>query len=142
MKHRSIILIAIVFGVLLAGIVVILSTKTSHDPRDLRYWVYAGGNRDWSSEAAQKQPESEFFHGVSFIRTNLMVMTDRVPWLSAVPLVGKRWFEKTHYEIDRAIPPEQLAAGYLWIKKSADHGFAPAKEAEKLFIGRVTSPLK
>ncbi|HKS37355.1 MAG TPA: hypothetical protein VJW76_09215, partial [Verrucomicrobiae bacterium] len=34
----------------------------------------------------------------------------------------------------------RLTEAYRWIKKSADQGFAPAQEAEKLFTGRVAVP--
>src|SRR2546430_5212377 len=69
-------------------------------------------------------------------------MIDRVPRLSAIPLIGKRFFEKVTYRIDSNISQEQLAEAYRWIKESADQGFAPAKEAENLFIGRIVEPNK
>ena len=69
-------------------------------------------------------------------------MIDRVPRLSAIPLIGKRFFEKVTYRIDSNISQEQLAEAYRWIKESADQGFAPAKEAKKLFIGRIVGPSK
>ena len=125
-------------------IAVILAVSFSkgreHDPKDLSYWVRAGAAKDWSSEAAQGAVQAQFHFGLSLIRTNLQTMIDRVPRLSAVPLVGKRFFEKISYGIDSNISQEQLADAYRWIKKSADQGFAPAKEAEKLFIGRIGRP--
>jgi hypothetical protein len=62
-----------------------------------------------------------------------------VPRLSAIPVIGKRFFEKTHYGLDNQIAPEQLAEAHRWIKRSAEQGYAPALEAEKLFIGRVAA---
>src|SRR2546429_2047120 len=132
--------IFLVFVVLfLAALGVILSGKPKHDPKDLSYWVRAGGDRDWSGAAARNDPEAEFFLGLSLIRTNLTKFVARVPLLSKVPVVGKR-FENTSYTIDGSIGPEQLENAYEWIKKSADQGFAPAEESEKLFTGRIPVP--
>ena len=72
-KRRLVIVIGIVFGLLLTGIVMIISRPPAHDPKDLRYWICAAGEKDWSSEAAQSRPEAEFFHGASFIRSNFVV---------------------------------------------------------------------
>jgi len=90
--------------------------------------------------AAHGEPQAQFHMGLNLIRTNLVTMIDRVPGLSAVPSIGKRFFEKISYGIDNNISQEQLEDAYRWIKKSADQGFAPAKEAEKLFIGKVRKP--
>jgi hypothetical protein len=46
----------------------------------------------------------------------------------------------TSTRIDNTISQEQLTQAYGWIRKAVDQGFAPAKEAEKLFIGRVPMP--
>jgi len=73
------------------------------------------------------------------IRTNLTKMIDRIPVLSNVQVLGRR-FERITYGIDNSIGEGQLAEAYRWIKKSADQGYAPAREAEKLFIGRVPTP--
>jgi hypothetical protein len=67
-------------------------------------------------------------------------MIDRVPRLSAIPIISKQWFESISYGIDSNASQEQLAEAYRWIKHSADQGFAPAKETEKLFIGRIVIP--
>jgi hypothetical protein len=64
-------------------------------------------------------------------------MVDRVPRFSAIPIIGKRFFETKSYGIDSQIGQEQLNEAYHWIAASANHGFAPAKEAEKLFRGRI-----
>jgi hypothetical protein len=135
MKHRY--PLAILFCLLLVGIPASFLGKSGPDPANLRYWASAGEGKDWASEAARNKPEAEFFYGISFIRSNLVVMVDRVPGLCRVPVFGKRFFEKTSYGIDSAIDPELLAQSYRWIKASADHGFAPAKEAEKLFLGKT-----
>jgi len=67
-------------------------------------------------------------------------MTDRTVVLSAIPVIGKRFFETTSYNIDSSISQEQLAEAYRWVRKAVDQGFAPAKEAERLFAGRVPMP--
>ena len=126
----------------LAVLVVLLaiSRQRPHDPRDLIYWIRAGANQDWTAAAAQGNPEAEFYRGSALISTNLQMMVDRVPRLSAIPIIGKRFFETRSYGIDSQIDPEQLNEAYHWIAKSANHGFAPAKEAEKLFRGRIVQP--
>src|SRR5437879_292010 len=134
--------IAILVGFVLIAVILVVSfsKRREHDPKDLSYWVRAGAAKDWSSEAAHGESQAQFHLGITLIRTNLVTMIDRVPRLSAVPLIGKRFFEKITYGIDSNISQEQLADAYRWIKKSADLGFAPAKEAEKLFIGKVGKP--
>lgn len=112
------------------------------DPKDLYYWAKAAGDKDWSAEAAQSNPEAQFYLGLTLIRTNLMKMVDRVPMLSAVPVIGKRLFENVSYGLDNNIAQEQLIEAYRWIKKSADQGFAPARQAEKLFPGRITGSIQ
>jgi len=123
--------------------VIVLSISFSgrgHDPSDLSYWSQVGATQNWSSVAAQGDPQAQFFHGIELVRTNFVTMIDRVPRLSSIPIVGKRLFENTSYGIDSNASQEQLAEAYRWIKKSAEQGFAPAKEAEKLFIGRIGMP--
>lgn len=133
--------IAILVGLLATVILAVsLPGGREHDPKDLSYWVRAGAAKDWTSEAVYGEPQAQFYCGLALLRTNLETMIDRVPRLSAVPLIGKRFFEKISYGIDSNISQEQLAEAYQWIKKSADQGFAPAKEAEKLFIGKVGRP--
>jgi len=136
--------IAIFFSLLLVVVVLvaIFSGRGEHDPKDLSYWMRTGAAKDWSSEAAQGEPLGQFHFGLTLIRTNFMTTIDRVPRLSAIPLIGKRFFEKVTYRIDNNISQEQLTEAYRWIKESADQGFAPAKEAEKLFIGRIAEPIK
>jgi len=138
------VVIAIFFSLLLVVVVLvaIFSGRREHDPKDLSYWMRTGAAKDWSSEAAQSEPLGQFHFGLTLIRTNLMTMIDRVPRLSAIPLIGRRFFEKVTYRIDNNISQEQLAEAYRWIKESADQGFAPAKEAEKLFLGRIVEPIK
>ncbi len=140
MKNRVVIAIVIGLVLVMVAFVVSFSGARAHDPKDLSYWMRAGAAKDWSSEAAQGSALAQFHFGLSLIRTNLLTMIDRVPRLSAVPLIGKRLFEKISYGIDSNISQEQLADAYGWIKKSADQGFAPAKEAQKLFLGRIGRP--
>jgi len=139
---KNCVIIAIFVGPVLVvvALVVTFSGARAHDPKDLSYWMRAGAAKDWSSEAAQGAPQAQFYFGLSLIRTNLLTMIDRVPRMSAVPLIGKRFFEKISYGIDSNINQEQLADACGWIKKSADQGFAPAREAQKLFIGRIGRP--
>ena len=136
------VVIAIFTGLVLAALCLVLSFSggREHNPKDLSYWAQAGAGKDWSAEAGQGAAPAQFHLGLSLIRTNLLTMIDRVPRMSAVPLIGKRFFEKISYGIDSNINQERLADAYGWIKKSADQGFAPAKEAQKLFIGRVARP--
>jgi hypothetical protein len=124
------------------GLSVYLSATRGHNPRDLSYWSQAGATQDWSAAAVKGDPQAQLFHGFALIRTNLVAMVDRVPLLSAIPIIGKQCFESISYGIDSNISEEQVAEAYRWIKDSAEQGFAPAKEAEKLFIGRtgITSP--
>ena len=133
---NTVIAVFVGIAVIALMLVVTCSKGREHDPKDLAYWVQAGTVKDWSSEAAQGKPQAQFHLGLTLIRTNLVTMIDRVPRLSAVPVIGKLFFEKITYGIDGKISQEQLADAYRWIKKSADQGFAPAKEAEKLFIGK------
>ncbi len=100
----------------------------------------AAAARDWSPQAAQGEPRAQLCCGLNLIRSNLVMMKDEVVLLSTLPLIGKRFFEKTSYSIDNTISQEQLAEAYGWVRKAAAQGFAPAKEAEKLFIGRVPIP--
>ena len=138
MKKNVLISILVGFFLLIA-LGVILSGRPGHDPKDLAYWVRVGGDKDWSEEAAGGNPEAQFLFGLALIRTNLTKFVGRVPILSKVPVLGKR-FEDISYSIDSGIAPEQLSEAHQWIKKSANQGYAPAKEAEKLFAGRVAAP--
>ena len=126
-------------GLLLVSVALLVKLYRSHehDPRDLAYWIRAAGAKDWSTEAAQGQPQAQFYCGLSLISSNLVTMIDQVPTLSAIPIIGKRFFEKTSYGINSTISHEQLLEAHRWIKKSADQGYAPAREAEKLFMGKV-----
>jgi len=137
MKKCVIISVFAVF--LLVSLGVIFSGTAKHDPTDLSYWLRAGDNKDWSKEAADGDAKAQFLFGLALIRTNLTQFVGRVPILSSVPVVGKR-FEDVSYNIDSSISQEQLTDAYRWIRKSAGQGYAPAKEAEKLFKGRVTAP--
>jgi TPR repeat protein len=134
--------VAVFGGLLLLAAFLALSFSggREHDPKDLPYWMRAGAAKDWSLQAAHGEPQAQFHVGLILIRTNLVTLIDRVPGLSAVPLIGKPFFERISYGIDKQISQEQLEDAYRWIKKSADQGFAPAKEVEKLFIGRVGRP--
>ena len=137
MKQR--VIISVFVGLLLAGLAVAFWGKLDPDPGNLSHWLRAARGKDWSAEAALGKPEAQFFLGLTLIRTNLITMVDRVPVLSRVPLVGKR-FEEFRYEIDSSIAPEPLAEAHRWIKKAAGQGFPPAMEAEKLFIGKLNVP--
>src|SRR6185369_7922653 len=129
MKTKMAITAIVVLLLLVIGLNVYHSANRGHDPRDLAYWNQIGASQDWSTAAAQEDPQAQLFHGIAFIRTNLLTMIDRVPLLSAIPIIGKPWFEKISYGIDSNANEKQLAEAYRWIKRSADQGFAPAKEA-------------
>ena len=111
-----------------------------HDPKDLSYWIRVGTTQNWATAAARGDPQAQFFHGFALVRTNLVTMVDRVPRLSAIPVIGKRYFETVSYQLDNSIDQDQLNEAYRWIKLSANQGFAPANEAEKLFLGRIAVP--
>lgn len=131
---------AFVLLVLLVMALSLCSAKSEHDPRDLSYWSQAGATENGSAVAGQSTPRGEFFLGIALIRTNLVMFIERVPALSSLPIVGKRWFERTSYRIDDNISRERLAEAYRWIHRSADQGFPPAKEVERLLRGRVGTP--
>ncbi len=135
MKNK--VLIGSFVGLLLAGLGVIFFVGLKPDPKNLLYWVRAIGKSDGSAEAAQGKPEAQFLLGLALLRAHLVIQIDRVPTLSSIPLVGKRFFEKITYTLANDITQDKLAEAHQWIKKSADQGYAPAKEAEKLFLGRV-----
>ena len=138
MKNK--VITAMFIGLLLVGLIVAFSQRPHADPKDLSHWIRVASAADWSAEAAQNKPEAQFYRGLILVRTNVITMIDRVPGLCAIPFIGRRFFEKISYGIDDNIGFEQLAEAHRWIKKSADQGFAPAKEAEKLFIGKEAMP--
>jgi len=124
--------------VVLAGITGYIYWVSRQVPRDLGYWLNkAGARRDWSTEAASGKADAQLCVGLNLIRTDLVMMIDRVPGLSSVPLIGPRFFEKTRYSLGDKLPPERLVGSYNWIKKAADQGFAPAVTAAQLFSGRL-----
>ena len=128
--------IVVLACLLVIGLCVTVSIGPRADPKDLSYWLRAARGKDWSAEAARGGPEAQFFLGLTLIRTNLITRMDRVPLLSAVPLIGRRFVEVTH-AIDNSIGQERLAEAFRWMERSAESGYAPAIEAKKLFIGRV-----
>jgi len=132
----TILLVAIV---LLVAIGVTVSSKREPAPGDFSYWAQAVADKDWSVKAAQGDPEAQFCVGLMLVRTNLVKFINRIPLLSDVPVVGRR-FKKIGYSIDNNIGQDQMAEAFTWIKKSADQSYSPAKEAEKLFVGRVAEP--
>lgn len=137
MKRWQTLIIAAVVVVVLMGLLVTSLRALKHYPRDLSYWFRAAAAGDWSAEAAKGHAVAQLCCGLNLIRSNLVVMTDETVGLSRLPLIGKRYFERTSYSIDNTISQEQLTEAYGWIRKAVDQGFAPAKEAEKLFLGRI-----
>jgi TPR repeat protein len=137
MKRWASIAIAAGLALALIGLLVTALRAPAHYPRDLSYWLRAAAARDWSAEAAEGQASAQLCCGLNLIRSNLVVMTDETVGLSGLPLIGKRYFESTSYSIGNTISQGQLTEAYGWIRKAADQGFAPAREAEKLFIGRI-----
>lgn len=132
--------IAAVAVLLLFGLCVTVFVGPRPDPKDLSYWLRAARDKDCAAQAARGDPESQFFLGLSLVRTNLVTMIDRVPWLSEIPLIGRR-FVKVTYAIDDNITQEQLAKAFRWIEMAAERGHAPAMEARRLFSGRVVLPV-
>ncbi len=133
-------LLAVLAGVALVALVAGLSASRPLDPRDFHSWSQLAVKKDWPAAALEGEPEAQFLMGMRLIRTNLAKMVSRVPYLSRVPVVGRRYFEETSYQIDNDIDPGQLQAAYGWIAKSAAQNFTPAQEAQKLFAGRLSSP--
>jgi hypothetical protein len=133
--------ITVVAGLLvvLMGLLVAAFRAPAH-PRDLSYWFRAAAARDWSAAAAKGQAPAQLCCGLNLIRSNLVVMKDETVGLSCLPLIGNRYFVRTTYSIGNTISQEQLTEAYGWVRKAVDQGFAPAREAEKLFIGRVPMP--
>jgi TPR repeat protein len=130
---------ALVALLLLVALGATLAIKHRSGPDDLAFWLQVAGSEDWSAKAVGGDPQAQFLVGVALIQTNLTKFVGRVPVLSGVPVVGK-FFEDTSYSIDNRIGQEQLTEAHRWIKKSAEQGFAPAKEAAKLFPGRLVAP--
>lgn len=128
--------VVVLFALVLAAIGLMMSGKQEPAPGDFSAWVTLAADQDWSAKAAQGDPQAQFCRGLILIRTNLVQFAARVPVLSRIPVIGRR-FEKISYSIDNNIGQDQMAEAFGWIRKSADQGFAPAKEAEKLFVGRV-----
>jgi hypothetical protein len=122
----------------LLGVTAYIYSIGRKEPTDLGYWLNkAAAGRDWSTDAAGGKAEAELCVGLDLIHTNLIVMSDRVPGLASVPLIGRRVFQKNHYELANNIEPERLMTAYTWVKKAVDQGFAPATNAEQLFAGRI-----
>lgn len=139
-----VVLVASLLGLALAVAMGLLLSSHSptwrgHDAKDLTYWSQVGGTQDWSRAAAQGDAQAQFNQGFALIRTNFTRMIDRVPVLSGLPVVGERWFEKRSYGIGNDIGQDRLAEAYRWFQLSAAQGFAPAKEAETLFRGRIAT---
>jgi len=117
-----------------------ISTSRDHDPADLSHWTLVASSRDWSMAATQGDPQGQYLYGLSLIRTNISTMVSEVPRLSALPIIGARFFKRTAYDIDRAVNQETLAEAYRWVKRSADQGYHPAKETEKILVRRIALP--
>jgi len=129
---------AVLVGILLVAWIVMVLVSARPDSGDLTRWLPASRSRDWSIEAARGNPEGQFLHGLSLIRTNLIIMIDRIPYLSDVAVFGRR-FEKITYQIDNSIDTRRLEEARGWIEQSAAKGFAPAIEAKKLFPARTST---
>jgi hypothetical protein len=140
MKRNIVIAITAGLTIVVTALVVTSFRGPEHYPNDLSYWFRSAAARDWLPEAAQGKPQAQLCCGLNLIRSNLVVMTDNAVVLSSIPLVGKRFFQKTSYNIDQRISQEQLAEAYQWVSKAVDQGFSPARQAQKLFIGRVPMP--
>src|SRR5437899_8731139 len=137
MKRRVAFTIAACLIVIFMVLLLASIRRRDHYPKDLSYWFRTAAAKDWSAEAAKGQAPAQLCCGLNLIRSNLVVMTDSTVGLSRLPVFGKRYFERTSYSIANTISMEQLTDAYGWVSKAADQGFPPAKEAEKLFIGRI-----
>jgi hypothetical protein len=140
MKTKVAILAFVLLLVAIISLTIHFSADRGHDPRDISYWSQVGATQDWSAKAAQGDPQAQCFHGLALIRTNLQTRIERVPRLSCIPIFSRLFFGRISYGLDSGLSRERLAEAHGWIKRSADQDFAPAKEAEKLFIGRIGLP--
>jgi hypothetical protein len=137
-KRRRPLLSGMTLVAVLAGISAYIYWISRQEPKELGYWLNkAAAGRDWSNDAASGKAEAQLCVGLNLIQTNLIVMSDRIPGLASIPLIGRRFFQKTHYQLASNIEPQRLMAAYTWVKKSANQGFAPATNAEQLFAGRI-----
>jgi TPR repeat protein len=134
---RNRVAIWLLVGLAVLSLVLIAVHRPGPDPKDLFCWLKVGANQDWTKAASNGQAEAEFHLGLNMVQSNLLFMVDRVPRLSGVPIIGKRFFEHRSYAIDNRISQEQLTEAYRWLRKAADQGYPPAVEAVKLFAGRV-----
>lgn len=137
--------VKVTIAVFVALLLLVLAMKIAfsereHDPRDLSHWSQVASTQDWFAAAIDGDARAQFLHGIALIQPHIVTLIGRVPGLSSIPIVGKRFFEDQSYSIDNNISKEDLAEAYQWIKKSADQGFAPAQEAEWLFRGRIGTP--
>src|SRR5689334_20814518 len=105
----------IVIGLILAVLALTLLRQNGPDAKDLWAWAARARSADWSNKAATGDAEAQFLLGLSLVQTNLIKMVDRIPRLSAIPVIGKRYFEHTSYGIDNAANPEQLRQAHQWI---------------------------
>ena len=103
MKSRTLI-VSLAVALLVAF--VILWMRSQRASNDLIFWMQTAGGKDWSELAKQNQPEAQFLMGMNLIRTNIVIMTDRIPTLADLPLVGRRFFQKTQFQIDPAMSLE------------------------------------
>ena len=142
MKTKVAIIAVVIFLLMVIGLTLNFFAAPGPDSRDLHYWIKIAGTRDWLPTAANGDPQAQFFHGLTLLRSNVVISVDSVPRLSGIPVIGKRLFEHKSYRIDKGVSQERLGEAYLWINRSADEGFAPAKEARKLFTGRIATPDK
>lgn len=103
------------------------------EPEDLASWMEQAARRDYAVEAAGGDARAQMLHGLSLIRKDLVIVQDRVPLLASIPVIGKKWFEKTQYFISDEADPARVAEAQAWVQRASDQHFAPAAAAERLF---------
>ena len=111
------------------------------EPKELSQWIGLAVAQDYSVAASNGDARAQFLYGLSLLHGHIVVVQDRVPVISSIPLIGKRLFEKTHYFIDAQANTGQVATAYQWVNRARDQHFAPAIETEQLFRGRAVTPL-
>ena len=111
------------------------------EPEDLMGWLGLATAQDYSTAASNGEARAQFLYGLALIHTQIVKVEDRLPVISAVPLVGNL-FKNTQYFIDEHATAAQVATAHHWIQCASAQHFAPAVEAEQLFRGKNEMPAR
>src|SRR4051812_3401544 len=99
----------VLIGLLLAGLLAMFAYPRNlrPHPKDVFEWTRLAEEKDWSAKAAAGDSEAQFFIGLGHVQPHLQKIVDRIPYLSAVPVIGKRYFETLSYGFDGSVTQEQ-----------------------------------